>query len=666
MCGIAGIINLDGKATYQARSIHRMTNAMKHRGPNDEGYFLQGNDFYKLFYGDDTPNIPKESRFDYNYPDDHILSSYGIPSRIALGHRRLSIIDLSFSGHQPMGYLNRYWIVYNGEVYNYIELRQELEAAGYHFHSKTDTEVIMAAYDKWGSSCLERFNGMWAFVIYDSGEDKLFISRDRFGIKPLYYYMNDRMFVFASEIKSLLANEEIKTSPNFRYCRDYIRYGPQEYLKETAFDNILRFDRASYLEVKTSELKTFGVTEKKFWDYTPNLCYERYNERKAYNYARQYYDLLEDAIRIRLRADVIIGTALSGGLDSSTIAYIINQHLRKMGKNEKQETFSSVYKTEGAQHCDESAYINELVRWLDVNSNEIEPQLKDIISEHGKMIYAMENPAVGMNMGGWYTFKRVQQSGVIVNLDGQGADEQLAGYFKYLWRHFINMPLRDIPREVKACFHLPGIEKSKILISILINISMKVLGRKTLIKVLKMVGIRNPASGLAAVNEALYNDTMNCQLTNLLHFGDSQSMAHSVESRLPFMDYRLVEFLASVPATYKIHNGWTKYIARLALDKKLPDNITWRKDKMGWPDPTDYWLRGDLKEWMCREIESSVFLKHLGVDHDIRKRASSNEDISNLVRLLNLSVWHKTFFDEASFKKSQGDLSLANRKEYAT
>ncbi len=666
MCGIAGIINLDGKATRQARDIHRMTDAMKHRGPDDEGFLLQSRDGHKVLYGDDTPTDPEGAEPVCPYPEDHIANVYGSSSRIALGHRRLSIIDLSFSGHQPMNYLGRYWIVYNGEIYNYIELRHELEAAGYSFHSKTDTEVVMGAYDKWGNSCLKRFNGMWVFVIYDSEEDKFFISRDRFGIKPLYYYKDDKIFVFASEIKALLAHEEIRTSPNLQYCKEYIRSGPQEYLKETAFENIFRFNRASFLEIKADELRRSDVNEQMFWDYSPNLRYERYDEKRAQEYAQQYYDLLADAVGIRLRADVRLGTALSGGLDSSTIAYLVNQHLREKGETKKQETFSNVYKSDGVRDCDESAYIDELARWLNVNSNQIEPQTKDIIREHRKMIYAMENPAVGMNMGGWYTFKCVFQSNVTINLDGQGADEQLAGYSKYLWRHLINMPLRDIPREVKVCSRLPGVMKVKILISILSNISMKVLGRKVLIKVLKMVGVSDAASVLAAVNEALYNDTMNYQLTNLLHFGDSQSMAHSVESRVPFMDYRLVEFLASVPATYKIHNGWTKYIARLALDKKLPDKITWRKDKMGWPDPTDYWLRGDFKEWMCREIESSVFLKHLGVDHDIRKRASSNEDIANLVRLLNLSVWHKRFFEEASLKKAQGDMPVVDRKEYIT
>ena len=653
MCGIAGIINLTENDAYQAQNIHRMTNKIRHRGPDDEGFLLIDKTGCQLFLGDDTPSHDAQAQLADNYPTEHIKNAYQLHSNIAFGHRRLSIIDLTFAGHQPMSYLDRYWIVYNGEIYNYVELKTQLQASGYSFHSTTDTEVILAAYDKWNSDCLNMFNGMWALVIYDSQENTLFISRDRFGIKPLYYYHDKKNFIFASEIKALLAHSEVKTAPNLAYCKEYITAGPRDYIRETAFENIFRFEQAGFMETTIDELRSGGVNEQKFWDYQPNLHEETYNEQKARQYARQYYDLLAESVRIRLRADVKIGAALSGGLDSSTISYIINQHLAKEGKTEKQETFSSVYKTPGTQHCDESGYIDELARFLNVNSNQIEPLPEDIAHEHEKMIYAMENPPGGSNMGGWFTFKRVAQSDVIINLDGQGADEQLAGYFKYLWRYFAHLPLSEIPRQYKEFSQVPGVEKTKMLLGIMINLLHKILGKKLLKKILAAAGAQRTLSLLTPVNQALHDDTTSYQLVNLLHLGDGQSMAHSIESRVPFMDYRLVEFLASVPMVYKIHNGWTKYLARLALDKKLPHQITWRKDKMGWPDPADYWFRGPLKEWLCRRVESSAFLKQLNLGNNVRARLDGKEDIIHFTRLLNLSTWHKIFFNGDSLCQNQ-------------
>ncbi len=642
MCGIVGIINLRKEESYQSEHLHRMANKIKHRGPDDEGYVLFTRDKCKLLYGDDTPRIKSDQ--------DHIANNYKTTSYMAFGHRRLSIIDLSFAGHQPMEYLNRYWIVYNGEVYNYIEIKNELEQNGYSFNSTSDTEIIMAAYHHWGDACLKKFNGMWAFVIYDMHDNKLFISRDRFGIKPLYYYKNNNIFVFASEIKAILEHPGVKASPNKIYCREYISDGPKEYIRETAFENIFRFMHASYVEISLNDLSTSKIHEKKYWDCTPNLINEKFSMQKAEEYADKYYEILSDAVKLRLRADVKVGAALSGGLDSSTIVFMINQYLKKNGQETKLETFSSVYKSsDEVRHCDESGFIDQLSVFLNVKSNQIEPDISEIIDEHEKMIYAMENPAVGPNMGGWYTFKLVGSSDVTINLDGQGADEQLGGYYSYLWRYFTNIPLPEVMKEFFAFSKVPGISKIKMFASIFVNILQRILSKKLFEMIFGRIGAKYNLALTSPVNKMLLESVMT-GLINLIHFGDSQSMAHSIESRLPFMDYRLVEFLASVPAAYKIHNGWTKYLSRLAMDKKLPDNITWRKDKMGWPDPSEYWFRGELKEWLCREIEESLFLKKLGVGNNIRKRVDGKEPIANLVRLLNLSVWQRKFFLENSVR----------------
>jgi len=651
MCGIVGIINLKYEQSLQAEDLHCMTNSIRHRGPDDEGFLLFDENRHYTFYGDDTP-VPEKQNYRTHalqyYTSGHISNAYNLPSHIAFGHRRLSIIDLTVHGHQPMQYLDRYWIIYNGEIYNYIEVRNELAKNGYHFHSNSDTEVILAAYDCWGNECLNIFNGMWAFAIYDKKKHKLFISKDRFGIKPLYYYKDDKYFIFASEIKAILSHREVKTFPDINYCREYIAHGPREYIKETAFKNIFRFKNASFVEIAIHDLEYKNINEQIFWNCVPNLNNEVFDNNKAEKYAKKYYEILSDAVRIRLRADVKVGAALSGGLDSSTIVYMINEHLKRQGQDAKLETFSNIYKSENVNYCDESQYINQLAKFLNVKSNQIEPILTEIISEHKKMIYAMENPAVGPNMGGWYTFKLVGNSDITINLDGQGADEQLGGYFSYIWRYVINLPLSDLVKEFKAFLHLPGLNKIYLILSVICNILRRVFPVNLLEIISRYLGDKNKDNApiFEPLNKILYQSTMT-DLLNLIHYGDSQSMAHSIESRLPFMDYRLVEFLASVPANYKIHNGWTKYIARIAMDKILPDNITWRKDKMGWPDPSEFWFRGPLKEWLCREVESSSFLKELGFGYNIRNRINGKEPIINLIRLLNLSVWYNIFFKNA-------------------
>lgn len=647
MCGIAGIINLKNKLSVQAKLLHEMTTKIRHRGPDDEGYILFGSVGHKIFYGEDTPSEYCEMAKVEGSICEHIMNAYSEESCIALGHRRLSIIDLSLSGHQPMSYKGRYWIVYNGEIYNYIELREELKHWGYNFRSLSDTEVIMAAYDKWGSACLEKFNGMWAFLIYDTKEKKIFISRDRFGIKPLYYYFGEDSFLFASEIKALLAHDAVQKAPNIDYCKRYLKEGALDHTKETAFQNIYRFKPASFVEMPVAALQRGTFTETLFWRFTPNLSREKYDSRKAKKYAEEYFQLLSDAVKIRLRADVRIGAALSGGLDSSTIVYMVNEHLQCQSSREKQETFSSVYKSDGAQYCDESAFVDTLAEFLDVNSHQIEPRVQEVIDEHRKMVYAMDTPPGGTNMGGWYTFKCVARENIKINLDGQGADEQLAGYLRYIWSYFIHLPVRELYNQFKALKQIPGIARKNFIFCAGINLFFKVvpgnLGRL-------LVGMLSEKwrKRLLPLNQRLHEDTTGYLMT-LIHYGDSQSMAHSVESRLPFMDYRLVEFMASIPAVYKLHNGWTKTIARIAMKDKLPSNITWRKDKMGWPDPMEYWFRGPLKEWLCNEIETSEFLQRLSVNSNIRKRVGSKEPIENLVRLLNLSVWYNVFFCDNAF-----------------
>ena len=592
MCGITGIIS---KKRIEKEIIEPMTDTIIHRGPDGFGYY----------YGE----------------------------KFVFGHRRLSIVDLSDAGHQPMQYLNRYVITFNGEVYNHLELRKELEKNGYVFQSHTDTEVIMASYDFWSVDCLSKFNGMWAFVIYDRLKDKYFMSRDRFGKKPFYYYKDQEKFIFGSEIKVILAHPDVESKPNLKFLDSYVQNGAKEYIKETAFENIFRFDFSSYFEGSLEDIFE-NFNQNKFWEIKPNLSHEKFDEEKAKEYAKQYYELLEDAVRIRLRADVKVGSALSGGLDSSSIVYLVNKLLKEQDKEELQETFSSVYKSDGTQDCDESYFIDIMALKLGVHSNQIEPKEDEIPSQIEKMIWHLENPPDNSLMSSWHTFKLVASTDVKVTLDGQGADEQLGGYLPYLLNYISSLSIFDMFSQAKKCLQIPNSNKY-VFVGLCLGIYRVLFGEKFLKFTIKNIFKRDFETNL---NKKLGIDTMGSLIT-LIHYADHTSMAFSIESRMPFMDYRLVEFLASVPACYKMRDGWTKYLARLAFDGKLPDEINWRKDKMGWPIPEKKWFYGNLNRWFIENIESCKLSKKLSFKEKENKRFSNN------IKRMNLSIWEKSFLN---------------------
>lgn len=623
MCGIAGIVS---ERPIKVSVIKAMTDSIRHRGPDGEGYLMAGKSIVDV----DPPGF-QSFRWDCRV-------------NIAFGHRRLAIQDLSAAGIQPMAYHNRYHIVFNGEIYNFPELAAELKRYGYLFASQTDTEVILAAYDRWGTECLQKFNGMWAFAILDRCERTLFLARDRFGIKPLYYFRGQGFFAFASEIKALLLHPDVATQPNREYCLEYLKRGAREFGPATAFENIYRFPHAAYSRVGLDRLVGAGLEAKTYWRLLASESNASFDAASARDYARRYYAILEDAVRIRLRADVKVGSALSGGLDSASIVYLVNQQLRRVGKTEQQETFSSVHTAPQTQYCDESRYINELAAYLGVASNQIEPHVADIIEEHRTLIYTMDTPPESTCMSSWYTYKCVGASDVTVTLDGQGADEQLAGYLSYLMPFAAQLPFASLLSQYSAFSKIPG-ARVWILRGAALNVLRRCISTGLTRRLCRLLGV--PVDPFRPVNRILLDDTLGNLLT-LIHYSDREAMAHSVESRMPFMDYRLTEFLAALPVAYKIHDGWTKYIARLAFDGRLPDKICWRKDKMGWPIPEKEWFRGPLKEWLCRTVEDSAFLRELGVGENIRRRVEKGEPVKKMVRLLNLAVWHTTFFADDS------------------
>lgn len=624
MCGITGLIS---SAEIDAQIVKRMNDALIHRGPDGEGFMCaQG-----VQHAEGLPGL--------------IPFSPCLERQVVLAHRRLAIVDLSALGHQPMVLKNRYVITYNGEIYNHLELRVELEKLGYQFVSHSDTEVILAAYDAWGADCLNKFNGMWSFVIVDTQKMRVFIARDRFAIKPLYYYQGAGIFVFASEIKALLQQPEVDAEPDRNFCLDYIKKGATVAGERTIFKGIKRFPAASFVECSLREVCAEPLRTKVYWSVSPNLSAEPFAEVMAEELARKYYTLLEDAVRLRLRADVKVGSALSGGLDSSSIVYLINRLLGDQIAAEKQETFSCVYKSPGTEDNDESYFIDHMADALGVSSNQIEPQADAIPSEHEKLIYAMDYPPENTLMSSWHTFKRVGQTDVTVTLDGQGADEQLGGYLYYLACWFAQMPLSQIVGEFCRFIVIPGAPRF-ILYGFVLRMTSWFLGRSLVLKMVRLFGYMHDP--FIPLNEKLTSD-FQTSLQVLLHYADRTSMAYSIESRMPFMDYRLVEFLAAVPATYKLHGGWTKYLARRAFSGKLPDEIVWRKDKLGWPIPEAHWFNGKLKSWLLQRVNNPAFMNWLGADMPIEKLEKM--PVSQRIRWLNLAVWHGLFVDRVAGEK---------------
>lgn len=630
MCGFVAIFDRQAVALS---AISSCTDQIKHRGPNDFGYATGG-------------KVTADQTLDHL---THLEPSSQI--NFALGHRRLSILDLSERGRQPFIYLNRYCLVYNGEVYNYLELKKSLEKKGVSFSTDSDTEVIAAAYHAYGTECFPLFNGMWAFVLIDLETNEVVVARDHFGIKPLYYYADADRLIFASEIKAILAHPNLNITPNIEGCKTYLKTGTNEFDKETCFNQIFRFPFAHYFKTDLNQMIQQGLQPIRYWDPKSIKIDQSMSEAQA---VKEYLNQLEESVKIRLRADVPLGAALSGGLDSSSIVYLTQKILKKTNPDYNQlETFSCIHPSAETRNCDESDYISMLSQHLSVHSNTTDIPPDTIPEQYYQMIYSMDTPPENSHMSGWYTFKLIANSKVTVNLDGQGADELVAGYERYLASYLTYADLGDVLKTVVSFSPRPEF-RSNLLVGIagrflrifrmerLLNPLMKTLGKRI-----------QPAVPLETF---LLNDVSR-GLVNLLHYMDRTSMAFSIESRVPFLDVKLVEFLLSVPGKYKFSKGFTKYLCRKAFEGKLPPEIVYRKDKMGWPSPHAYWFNGPLKNWALAAVTQSEFLKTVAPNFD--SKSELTRDLNGFIRHLNLALWHACFFVPSSphyFKKMEAVL----------
>lgn len=560
MCGIAGIVS--SKAAAFAADAQRGARALRHRGPNAEG--------------------------DWTSPAGNAV----------FGHRRLCVIDLSDEAAQPMTYANRYTLVYNGEIYNYPELRTELEGAGHAFRSRSDTEVVLAAYAQWGPACLPRFDGAFAFALWDEKEQLLFAARDRLGEKPFYFSLNEDRLAFASETKALW-QMGVKKEVNERLLYNFLTLGytgnPTDG-SETFYQGVSKLPAAHSL---TYAPHARGLETRCYWQVYPT-------ENRSLSEAdavAQFRDLFSTSVRRRLRSDVAIGTSLSGGLDSSTVVafcagaeaaqYTHKCFTASFAGYEKDETkwAALVAQKFGLQHFTATVKADEV------------PDLMDAV------VQQQDEPFSSSSVLAQYAVYRLaKEQGVTVLLDGQGADELLAGYRRY-YRHYwgdlyrqkqlLRSNERQAARALGVRERFGAAEKLAALLPDFAASLQQVRKSRQAFRhphLSRDFAFRNKLDFYYAppvrsgLNGALHHNTFVNGLEELLRLADRNSMAHAVEVRLPFLEHRLVEFLFTLPPGVKMHGGWGKWLLRKSVEDRLPPEIVWRKDKVGFETPQKAWM----------------------------------------------------------------------------
>jgi asparagine synthase (glutamine-hydrolysing) len=528
---------------------------------------------------------------------------------VSLGHCRLAIIDRSDTGRQPMQDPDgRYWITYNGEIYNYRELAYELSEFGYRFRGRSDTEVLLASFSHWGDACLQKLRGMFAFAIWDVRKRRLFAARDRLGIKPFHYWTDGiGQFAFASELKALLPFLPQRVA-NVPLAQAFLAWGLIDHEPgETMVSGIRRLPAAHALHWRAGE----GIQIWRYWQVAVTEELE-VSRRRYSELVEEFYERFSETISLHLRSDVPIGTCLSGGLDSSAIVCVVNSGLRKTGAwhSNSQHTFSACFEE---PELDERRYINAVVRHTGCTPHYVFPQGERLAGELEKWLWHQEEPVAGFGAYAQYCVARLaHEQGIKVLLDGQGADEQLAGYRKFILAYIRQLIAgRQYGRavwEAAAFFCRPEILRTSRFND----------GRRYLFQTLPEVsplwpsGVRPERPSQMGIGHSLGRrleaDLMWYSLPALLRYEDRNMMAFGVESRVPFVDHCLVEWLAQVPLQARLSGGWTKRVLREGLRGVLPDCIRTRRSKLGFVTPASAWLAGPLRDWLHDTLSAPRFV----------------------------------------------------------
>lgn len=649
-----------------------MGDLIRHRGPDDEGIVIFPAQGPVCLAGDDTPSFQDVAPLPYR-PTAHRREWFGErpATYLALGHRRLSIVDLSPLGHQPMSYLDRYWTVYNGEVFNYVELREELEQDGYTFRSHSDTEVILAGYDKWGLDLLDRCNGMWSLAIYDRVAKTLLLARDRFGVKPLYYHVtaDGGSLAFSSEIKSFsaLADWRPRLAPQPAF--DFLAWGIQDHGDETMFKEVYQLPPGHYALLQLDDLGRLTsplparIPVTQWYD----LSRKRVEVPEDFETAATAYrELFLDAVRLRMRADVPLGSCLSGGLDSSSIVCSVRAELDAIGATLPQKTFSSCSEFRAV---DEREFIDEVVRHNNVESTLIFPSGDELFERLDELVWLQDEPFGSASVFAQYcVFRAARENGVTVMLDGQGADEQLAGYHGFLGARLAGLlrggKLGEFSRELGAVHRLHGYGASKFAQYLIANLApgtIRPLGaargmtqmQRGWIDIEKLGAVDRdpllPLGGRAtSVRDLSLAQMGGANLQMLLHWEDRSSMAHAIEARVPFLDYRLVEFVLNLPDTFKLQDGITKRVLRRSMNGIVPEKIVNRIDKKGFLTAEEYWMKGanadDFKRGVDAALEAAGGIFTSDMKEVLQRVTSGKAPFSfHVWRAISFGAWLRKF-----------------------
>ena len=619
MCGVSGFISKKKDLPFQ-NVINSMTDSLAHRGPDDRGTNV---------FIDKT-------------------------NTVGLGHRRLSILDLSNNGHQPLQE-NNLTLIFNGEIYNYIEIKNQLQK-DYTFNSTGDSEVILKAYQEWGTKCFSKFNGMWAIAIYDKSKNKLILARDRMGKKPFYYYKDEDKIVFASEIKAIFKYPNIKKKMNAKRVCDYLskNYRYVDVNDESYFEDILQVPKASFIEVD----QNLECQTTKFW-WLKN--FNNYDNKENI-VVEEFKELLIDSVKLRLRSDVPVGCFLSGGMDSTSITSIAYKVL-----NTPITTFSGIT-GKGEDIYDESEYINEVIKETNATYNFIIPEPADIFDTVEEMIHFHDEPICTVT---WYSLyliaKKMKDSKISVVLNGHGGDELLSGYWDHYQYNFHDLKMNpQLSTEIEYWYKNHNrdkkeIENMKVYLEKLLDSQIDeesrftnysyILNDEFKTKYLRNHNIANIQSE-SLLTQRMHKELFYEVVPALMRPEDRNTMAFSIESRSPFLDHRMIEYTYSLPNKYKIRNGLGKWVLRESMKGILPEKVRTRKDKAGFIAPADIWFKTINKKQIedilnsKQLIDMNIFdikqVKYLYQEHLIGKK---NHQMF-LWQLINLFIWYKKFFIE--------------------
>ena len=642
MCGISGYLDLH--KGVDKHILKEMTDMISYRGPDDEGFALISASKTLFAKGKDSC-VTGDEKYLCDCDEQGFF--------LGLGHRRLSILDLSPLGHQPMEKHGRV-MVYNGEVYNFIELRAELEAQGYTFSSSCDSEVILSAYDYWGSQCVHHFNGMWALAIYDPKKKILFLSRDRFGVKPLYYYKDGEKLIFASEIKQILCDPAVPRIVNAEILAHYVKFNFREYSEETFFQGIhaLRGGCSMTMDLDPEGGNIQKMNIHRYYDLNAHV-----KAQPCQNSAEMVGDALRKAIRLRMRSDVKVGSCLSGGLDSSSIVGIICDELKQIHKDPENLTTVSIGFPDD-KDINEIGFCHQVTDFCRCEEHIITPDIDSVLQHLEQIIWHQDEPLPHLGVEVSYAvFKGAADKGCGVFFDGQGGDEGLAGYYgyyaHYLWSILTRKGIRKFGAELNKIVASSGMtRKLAILYTLYFNIaSVRIWGtsirrnkymsrrlrRSVNTKNLHMFFSSKDGTG-RQLEDYLYGS-----LPGILHWEDRNSMASSVETRLPFLDYEYVEKVLSVDLNEKIKDGYTKVPLREYMKGLLPDEVIWRKNKLGFPAPTGRWFWEIPREYFMNLLDqprSAEFFNLNKIKNDYMRKCGNEE---MMAKFILVELWMRKF-----------------------